>query len=825
MRLRSTIKVALLIVIITSILYFPVFKGKTPIAGNLLASFYNPWAQETIPNWEQGIPKKPTGIDDIRIFYPQRIITNKIIKSLQIPAWDPYSFAGTFHLARSETAVFYPLNLLFLILPQNLSWIILVLIQPIIASLGMYLYLVSIIKDRRACILGSLTFGFSSIVIVRSIEGLSVGHSLIWLPYVLWGIKRYFQSLKVRYLTLQTGALVLSLLAGWFQYTFYIFALGSIYSLYKTASLRKFKNKEAYLSMFPFLLAPLLSLFHLIPSIDAYFLSPRGAQSLSTAASHLMPLSHLFTLLTPDLFGNPGTYNYFGKSEYKEAVMYTGVIPLILALYSFTVLKKYSLVVFFLVLTALSLLIGIDNSISRYILSLPIPILSSFLPNRIFLITAFGMSVLAALGTRELLKARWEKGTINVLMPILFILSALVVLDIYLLLQISEVKYLPIDTIATYIPRVKISLRTIFYALGDTPLDSTYITQIRNSILPHILVIVFMLLVLLRKRMGKVIFIICCLTLITFGQFYFTRKYIYFSESEFIFPPHPVFSYLSENAGINRFVSLGDGHIQPNFPTTYNLYSPDGVGSMYIKRYGELINYAQSTNHSISPIPRIEISIAPHPSIIFNEKDPYYDRLFQILGIKYIVKLDKESMPYNSAKNERLDDYTKVFNEGKWNIYEYMDTYPRYFLESEYEVVTDDSDLLAKIFSNENNIRKVYLEEKPQLKLEKDHTATVKLLSYTPNKVLFTTNSKTPQLLYLSDAYHPKFKAKVDNNPTKILRANYAFRAVAVPPGKHIVTMYYDTSSIWKLIAISGSILGALAVATFFSVKAKQLRW
>ena len=825
MRFQSTIKVALLIVTITSILYFPILKGKTPIAGNLLVSFYNPWAQETIPNWEQGIPKKPTGIDDIRIFYPQRTITNKIIKNLQIPAWDPYSYAGTFHLARSETAVFYPLNLLFLMLPQNLSWIILVLIQPVIAGLGMYLYLISVIKDQKASILGSLTFGFSSIVIVRSIEGLSVGHSLIWLPYVLWGTERYFQSLKIRYLALQTSALVLSLLAGWFQYTFYIFALGSVYSLYKIASLHNFKNKETYLSILPFLLAPLLSLFHLIPSIEAYFLSPRGAQSLGTAASHLMPLSHLFTLLTPDLFGNPGTYNYFGKSEYKEAIMYTGVIPLILALYSFTTLKKHSLVGLFLVLTALSLLIGIDNSISSYILSLPIPILSSFLPNRIFLITAFSMSALAAFGTREFLKIQWKKSSINILTPILLMLSALVILDIYLLLQISEVKYLPIDTIATYIPRVRVSLRKILYSLGDTPLDNTYMTQIRNAVLPHVLVALFMLLLLLRKKMGKLVFIVFCLAFITFGQFYFTRKYIYFSESEFIFPPHPVFSYLSDNAGITRFVSLGDGHIQPNFSATYNLYSPDGVGSMYIQRYGELVNYAQSTSHSISPIPRIEISIAPHPHTIFDEKDPYFDRLFQILGIKYIVKLNKESMPYNNAKNERPDDYAKVFDQDKWNIYEYTNTYPRYFLESEYEVITNDDNLLAKIFSNEDHTRKVYLEEKLKLEPKKDQTATVELLSYTPNKIIFTTSSENPQLLYLSDAYHPKFKAKVDDTSTDILRANYAFRAVVVPPGKHTVTMYYDTSSIWKLIAISGSIFGALAVATFFSIKTKKLKW
>lgn len=247
LKVKGLLFFLLIVSLLTSVLFWRVIiQNKIPFNANLLASFYNPWAQEKFIGWEHGIPNKPTAKDDLWIFYPQRTFTTSVLKNWEIPFWNPYSFSGNYHLGLSETAVFYPLNFLFLIFPQIEVWIFLTIIEPIIAGVGMYLFLKRMVLREKSAILGALAFAFSGIVIVRTVEGLSVGHTLIWMPYVFWGIESFFQTKKVRFLFPILLSLFFSLLAGWFQFTFYIFVFSLIYALYKLYFYSKGQTKTKY---------------------------------------------------------------------------------------------------------------------------------------------------------------------------------------------------------------------------------------------------------------------------------------------------------------------------------------------------------------------------------------------------------------------------------------------------------------------------------------------------------------------------------------------------------------------------------------------------
>ena len=62
-----------------------------------------------------------TGYDTLTYFYPYRAYAGEVIRSGQLPHWNPYLFYGAPFLANIQTAVFYPLNALFYLLAPTIA--------------------------------------------------------------------------------------------------------------------------------------------------------------------------------------------------------------------------------------------------------------------------------------------------------------------------------------------------------------------------------------------------------------------------------------------------------------------------------------------------------------------------------------------------------------------------------------------------------------------------------------------------------------------------------------------------------------------------------
>ncbi|HET91508.1 MAG TPA: glycosyltransferase, partial [Chloroflexi bacterium] len=82
-------------------------------------------------------------------------------------------------------------------------------------------------------------------------------------------------------------------------------------------------------------------------------------------------------------------------------------------------------------------------------------------------------------------------------------------------------------------------------------------------------------------------------------------------------------------------------------------------------------------------------------------------------------------------------------------------------------------------------------------------------LQDTPNGVTIRANLDAPGYLVLADTWYPGWQATVDGAPAKLLRANYAFRAVWLEAGTHLVRMVYRPASVFVGAGVS---MVALAV-------------
>jgi hypothetical protein len=90
-----------------------------------------------------------------------------------------------------------------------------------------------------------------------------------------------------------------------------------------------------------------------------------------------------------------------------------------------------------------------------------------------------------------------------------------------------------------------------------------------------------------------------------------------------------------------------------------------------------------------------------------------------------------------------------------------------------------------------------------------------RVLRMLPDRVVVEAEATSDAHLVLVDAYDPGWRATVDGRPAPVLRANVAFRGVALPPGKHVVEFLYRPGSVAWGLAISGVALlaGAASLA------------
>jgi len=89
----------------------------------------------------------------------------------------------------------------------------------------------------------------------------------------------------------------------------------------------------------------------------------------------------------------------------------------------------------------------------------------------------------------------------------------------------------------------------------------------------------------------------------------------------------------------------------------------------------------------------------------------------------------------------------------------------------------------------------------------------VRIVRESASRVLLDAELAAHGYVVLVDGYDPGWRARVDGRPAPLLRANVAFRAVAVPAGRHAVEMAYRPPAALAGLLVSGITAMALAVA------------
>lgn len=126
-------------------------------------------------------------------------------------------------------------------------------------------------------------------------------------------------------------------------------------------------------------------------------------------------------------------------------------------------------------------------------------------------------------------------------------------------------------------------------------------------------------------------------------------------------------------------------------------------------------------------------------------------------------------------------------------------------------------------------VNKEFLSKIPSQKIERDSTATIELFSHQPNKLVYETSTKSPQLAIFSEVYYPKgWNAYINGKPAEYFRADYLLRAMVIPPGNNKIEFIFEPKVIQtgSTISLASSIIFLLIFLSglYFAFRKKEVK-
>lgn len=597
------------------------------LPADLLVGAYYPW-RENKWGYEVAVPyKNPLLSDAYSQLYPWKKVMADSYKEGEWPLWNPYSYSGYPLAANLQSAVFYPFNVLFLLLPLSVAWNCYLILGSLLSSFTMYALMRAFKFDKGVSLLSGLAYGYSAYALSWMEFGTAT-NSMVWIPLLILFVEKAFEDKEMRILWYLAPVIFMLISSGNFQMSIYGLIILASYFVFKLISYKKFFRVEAWLRVFGAgLLGLLMSSLILGSGFEMLRLSLRNVEeSLVLINYGLVPLSQLITTLAPDFFGNPATGNYWGVLNYHETLIYGGVLVFwSIAWCSLNFSKLSSRAKYFLMMVLVSLVFYVDNPLVSFLYGLDISGLKTMTAGRNAFFWIFSGSVLLGPAFKEWVKSSfWKRIRLFVYMGTFF-------------LVVGGIVFLT---------------RSFLVSLESALLERSILNMMvamRNMVIPAMLLSALVVVLILLPRWKYVWVLLLMLILADSGRF--AKKYLPASESKYVFPKTEVTDFLIEDKSVFRVEKEKGALLSPNTWTMYGLESPSGYDPMaladYTKKYNEDLNGFKDDYSR------------------YAELDKYDASALGKYNVKYLLALkkdDEDKVPGENI-NYKIDmrDWEKVF--------------------------------------------------------------------------------------------------------------------------------------------------------------------
>ncbi len=706
--------------------------------------------------------------------------------------WNRYIMCGEPLHAGIQPGYAYPLSILYRVLPVDTAFNIMIPLHFFLSGVFMFMLLKEMKARDHAAALAGITFVFSGYLL--SVHNLySTLLSVTWFPLLLAVYLRSvrtgslcmsFLGSAVLYCMFTAGGMEVCIMAGLLLAL--LTALPLLYPAGTVCAPARVRIRIAVITCIVFVG---LSAVQLLPFAALVGNSIRS-EGISYQQAVLWSLApeNLIYLFIPDVFWKG--YDYYWKDQAWLKTIYTGLIPAGLAV--FIIAEKGSRRIFIAAAAAVSLFLAFGKYNPAYpFLFKWVPVLDSIrYPVKFLFIDIFFLCIACGLGW-DVIAQGYKKPGVRRLGIISFVLlcccGSIVLAAVALfsdsLWSICELGSVLSESELTKNEIVKNCMRVLLFGI----IASLWLYAVlRNNKSIHM------------AFYGICFLLICDLFLGNYGY------YASVERSEYHRP------------GQNTAVLLDD-------PGVFRLFGQEKIQHMKFS-YDTHEGYLRCLKNALSPNLLIEnklqdisgfsvLSLVHYFKILtLVQSAPYPDstRLVDMMNVKYVLWSEELHRP----------GYELLRTDGRLYLYENHNVLPRAFLVNGYRVVTGDEQYRKTLQSRKfNPSETVLLMDVPEIEADSsdisEYNDSVCMKEYSNERAVFEVTSARKQFLFMSDTWYPGWKAYIDGKETHIYRANYAFRAVAVPPGQHTVMFcykpwWYTAGIIISLVTLASILLLSL---------------
>ncbi len=352
-RISAYTPALILLCLPTILLWSVTFGGKTlaPVDLLLVMSPWRHFAAERFPEFHS--VKAPL-LDVVQQYFPWRKFYAESLRQGELPLWNPFMFCGTSFVGNGMSAIFYPLNLLFVAMPIEAAFGWIAWVHLVLAGIFMFGFLRQFVSPIAA-LTGAIAFQLCGFF-VAWLAYLPLICTAVWLPASLWafemgrGARDKGRGRQILSAMLAGFALGMALLAGHPQIGFYVLWAFAVYVFLRVVGDWGLGTGDWRQS----LAFGLLTIFcgvaigapQLLPLMEMAKISFRsGTEALAMAATNRLPFDQFIRLFIPSFFGDwrSGIHLVwdFAQFNFVEKTGYPSVVAFLLAIVgAFSLLHK-----------------------------------------------------------------------------------------------------------------------------------------------------------------------------------------------------------------------------------------------------------------------------------------------------------------------------------------------------------------------------------------------------------------------------------------------------------------------------------------------------